>query len=71
MRKSTIKKRLASRYAQFSLIIFILSLGLYQIIRPGHSLIALLAACALLAGLSFLAAVYPRRFGTLVLSDAL
>jgi signal transduction histidine kinase len=56
MRKSTIKKRLAARYAQVSLIIFILSLGLYQLIRPGHSLIALLFACAFFAGLSFLAA---------------
>ncbi len=71
MRKSTIKKRLASRYAQFSLIIFILSLGLYQIIRPGHSLIALLAACALLAWPVLPCRIYPRRFGTLVLSDAL
>jgi signal transduction histidine kinase len=56
MRKLTIKKRLAVRYAGFSLVIFLLSLGLYQIIRPGHSLIALLSVCVFLAALSFLAA---------------
>ena len=56
MRKSTIKKRLAAKYTQFSLIIFLLSFGLYQLIRPGNSLIALLSACVFFAGLSFLAA---------------
>ncbi|MHB8172871.1 MAG: histidine kinase dimerization/phospho-acceptor domain-containing protein, partial [Nitrospirota bacterium] len=56
MRKVTIKKRLAVRYSLFGLVFFVISLGLYQLIRPGSPLTAFGLASAFFAGLSFLAA---------------
>ncbi len=56
MRRVTIKKRLAARYSLFGLVLFILSLGLYQLIRSGSPLTAFVIACVFFAGTSFIAA---------------
>ncbi len=56
MRNVTIKKRLAARYSLFGLVLFVLSIGLYQLIRPGSPMTAFVVACAFFAGASFLAA---------------